>query len=139
MKPWIYQGKPVEEIPENVVGFVYNITNDKTGQSYIGKKFCWSRRRKKVAGRKNRKVVVKESNWKEYFGSSEFLIADAEEIGYDKFSREILNWYYMKKDVSFGELEEQIKRNVLTARLPNGDFLYYNRSILGKYFRSTKT
>ena len=134
MNPWIYRNKPVEVPPDGAVGFVYRITNNQTGQRYIGKKFCWSKRRKKVTGRKNRKVIVKESGWRDYFSSSDFLIADAEKIGYDKFTREILNWYFTKKDVSYGELEEQVKCNILTAKLSDGSPAYYNRSILGKYF-----
>ena len=35
---WMYQGKPVDIIPEEYVGFVYEITNNQTGRKYIGKK-----------------------------------------------------------------------------------------------------
>jgi len=34
---WTYQNQIVEEIPEGYIGFVYLITNLKTGQKYIGK------------------------------------------------------------------------------------------------------
>ena len=131
---WIYHDKEIETLPEGAVGFVYCITNRKTGKQYIGKKFCFSRRRKKVAGRVNRKVVVKESDWKDYFGSSEMLLADIESIGNQHFTREILNFYKNKKATSYAETEEQIKRDVLRAKLPDGTARYYNGNILGKYF-----
>ena len=37
---WTYQGKQVEEIPDEYEGFVYLITNTTTGQKYIGKKLA---------------------------------------------------------------------------------------------------
>jgi hypothetical protein len=135
MKPWMYHDKEVEEIPENCVGFVYCIKNDDTGMRYVGKKYVQTRRRKKVPGRVNRKVIIAESNWKKYFGSSEFLLDDVARLGEDKFTREILNFYPTKKEVTYAEIEEQFKRNVLRAKLPNGSFEYYNKSILGKFFQ----
>ena len=33
---WIYQGKPVKELPHWVAGFVYEITNKQNGKKYIG-------------------------------------------------------------------------------------------------------
>ena len=37
---WIYQGNPVETLPEDCVGFVYIITNRISGRKYIGKKLA---------------------------------------------------------------------------------------------------
>jgi len=134
MTPWIYQNKPVEIPPDGMVGFIYNITCKLTGKQYIGKKFCFSRRRHKVAGRKNKKIIIKDSGWQEYWSSSDFLLEDIAKLGKENFTREILEFYPTKKEVSFAELEEQIKRDVLRAKLPDGSKAYYNRSILGKYF-----
>ena len=33
---WIYQGKPIKELPDWVAGFVYEITNTQNGKKYIG-------------------------------------------------------------------------------------------------------
>jgi Putative endonuclease segE, GIY-YIG domain/NUMOD3 motif len=130
----MYQGNPVKEIPEGAVGFVYLITNRITGQGYIGKKFCYSRTRIKISGKKRRKVVVKESKWRDYTGSNEPLNDDINKLGLENFSREILQFFPTKKEVSYCEVEEQITRKVLTALLPSGLRAYYNRNILGKWF-----
>ena len=37
---WTYQGKIVEQIPEEYVGFVYLITNLIDNRKYIGKKLA---------------------------------------------------------------------------------------------------
>jgi ribosomal protein S8E len=134
MSEWLYKGTPVIDPPEKSVGFVYDITNNVTGRRYIGKKFLKSHRTKKVAGRKNRKHVIKESDWRIYFGSNEFLIEDVKTLGEDKFTREILAFYNMKKDITYSETEQQFKMDVLRAKLPNGKPAYYNRNILGKFF-----
>jgi hypothetical protein len=137
VKDWTYLGAPITEIPDGVVGFVYLITNQKTGQGYIGKKFCWSRRRKKVAGRKNRKVVIKESDWRNYWSSSEDVKDVVAKVGKKHFTREILFLGMNKRSVSYVEVEQQFKRDVLTAKLSNGLFAYYNSNIAGKWYRAS--
>ena len=37
---WTYDGKQIDEIPEEYEGFVYLITNTLTGPKYIGKKLA---------------------------------------------------------------------------------------------------
>lgn len=135
MSEWIYNKQPVIDPPKDAVGFTYLITNI-TGKAYVGKKSLWSHRTKKVVGRKNRKHTIKESDWRTYFGSNEFLLEDVETLGEDCFTREILDWYYTKKDLTYGEVEQQFKRDVLRAKLPDGCPAYYNRNILGKFFPS---
>ena len=52
--------------------FVYEIHNHKLDLRYIGKKALFSITHKPpLKGRKNRRKVVKESNWRTYFSSSE--------------------------------------------------------------------
>ena len=77
MHQWTYQGKPVDEIPEEYEGFVYLITNTTNGRKYIGKKLAKFKTSKPpLKGRKNRRRGTKESDWKEYWGSSDKLQAD---------------------------------------------------------------
>jgi hypothetical protein len=134
MNPWTYKTKPVEIPPDGAIGFTYLITNELSGKQYIGKKSLISHRTKKVAGRKNRKHTISESDWRSYFGSNEFLIEDRDRDGAENFYREILNWYFSKKALTYAEVEEQFKRNVLSAKLSNGTPAYYNRNILGKFY-----
>jgi hypothetical protein len=133
----MYQGNPVKEIPEGAVGFVYLITNRITGQGYIGKKFCYSRTRIKISGKKRRKVVVKESKWRDYWSSSEDVKMVVEKVGKKNFTREILFFGMNKRSVSYVEVEQQFKRDVLTAKLSNGLFAYYNSNIAGKWYRAS--
>ena len=67
MSHWLYKGEQLLESPENYFGFVYLITNLKSGKKYIGRKYFGTTRRVKVAGKKRRKVVRKDSNWREIF------------------------------------------------------------------------
>jgi Putative endonuclease segE, GIY-YIG domain len=135
MSEWIFKGKPIKEAPDNQIGFIYCITNLSNHRQYIGKKFLLSKRRKKVAGRKNRKVVIKESDWKDYYGSNKVLLADLEQLGVENFRREILKFFPSKKQVSYAETEMQMKLDVLRKSLGDGTPAYYNDNILGKYFR----
>ena len=74
---WTYQGKLVEEIPEGYVGFVYLITNLTDNRKYIGKKLAQFKVTKKpLKGKKNKRRSTKESDWKDYWGSSPSLIED---------------------------------------------------------------
>ena len=88
---WTYEGKTIDTIPDEYEGFVYLITNKKTGQKYVGKKLAKFKTTKKpLKGRKNKRRGTKESDWKTYWGSSERLTADVEKHGEDKFTRQIL-------------------------------------------------
>ena len=85
---WHYNGAVIEELPEDCVGFVYCITNTTTGRKYIGKKLAkFSRTKYKTVTQKNGKKVKKkirskvDSDWQDYYGSSEALTKDIEEIG----------------------------------------------------------
>ena len=56
MTQWTYQGKPVDEIPDEYEGFVYLITNTTNGRKYIGKKLAKFKTSKPpLKGRKNRR------------------------------------------------------------------------------------
>ncbi len=106
MSHWLYKGKILEEAPDNYFGFVYLITNIKSGKKYIGRKYFGTTRRVKVAGKKRRKVVRKDSNWREYTGSSKVLNQDIKNLGKDNFRFEILIMGETKGQVNY--LEENI-------------------------------
>ena len=119
---WIYQGKPVKELPDWVAGFVYEITNTQNGKKYIGKKLARFRRvRKPLKGRINKRRFTIESDWKDYFGSSNALLEDIDKIGKDKFTREILFYCKSRAECNYVEAREQFARKVLeTDRYYNG-------------------
>ena len=121
---WMYQGKPVDTIPEEYVGFVYEITNNQTGRKYIGKKLiAFKRSRPPLKGRVNRRRYKVESDWREYWGSSDTLTEDIQQLGIEKFSREILFWCRNKAELSYIEAREQFARKVLESDA------YYNGHI----------
>ena len=111
---WTYEGAEVTEIPEGYIGFVYLITNTVTGKKYIGKKLAQFRKSKPpLKGKKNRRRYTVESDWRDYWGSSDKLQADVELLGKDKFTREILYWCSSKAELSYLEAKEQFDRRVL--------------------------
>ena len=113
---WTYQNQPVDEIPEGYIGFVYLITNLKTGQKYIGKKLAQFKRTKPpLKGKKLIRRSVVESDWREYYGSSDRLNADVQALGSKNFTREIIYLCKSKAELSYLEAREQFERRVLES------------------------
>jgi hypothetical protein len=111
---WTYQNQPVDEIPEGYIGFVYIITNITTGQMYIGKKLAQFKRTKPpLKGKKLKRRSTVESDWREYWGSSDRLNADVQSLGPENFTREILYLCKSKAELSYLEAREQFERRVL--------------------------
>jgi hypothetical protein len=99
---------------EKYQGFVYKITNKTNNKYYIGKSNFWYIEKKPpLKGRKNKRHVKKETKWRDYWGSSESLRKDIEELGVENFRREILWLCQNKWEMSYFETKEQIDRNVL--------------------------
>jgi len=113
---WTYQGNEVEELPEDVVGFVYIITNTINDRQYIGKKLAkFSRSKPPLKGKKNRRRTKVESDWRDYYGSSDELNEDIAQLGKDNFKREILFYCYSKSELSYIEAREQFNYKVLES------------------------
>ena len=111
---WTYNGDEVTEIPDEYEGFVYIITNLTDDRKYIGKKLAKFKTTKPpLKGKKNKRRGYKESDWKDYWGSSDKLLADVEKLGKDKFTREILYFCKSRGEMSYLEAREQFERRVL--------------------------
>jgi len=113
---WTYKGETIKELPEDVVGFVYQITNTKDGRMYIGKKLArFKRSRPPLKGRKNKRRFKVDSDWREYYGSSDELTADIMKLGKENFKRDILFYCHSKAELSYVEAREQFARKVLES------------------------
>ena len=114
MSNWTYNNIVVNDLPDDVEGFVYVITNLVDNRKYIGKKLARFKTTKPpLKGRKNKRRGTKESDWKTYWGSSEKLAADIEKHGEDKFTRQILYYCASRGVASYLEAKEQFDRKVL--------------------------
>ena len=128
---WIFQGTTIETLPDDCIGFVYQITNNISGRKYIGKKLAkFSKTTQKTVKLKNgtkkkKKIKSKiDSDWLEYFGSSNELTKDVESLGKENFTREILFFCVSKAECSYIEAREQFARKVLESTE------YYNNNIM---------
>jgi hypothetical protein len=117
-------------------GFVYKITCSTTNRSYIGRKYFWQKRKPRpTAGSTKRRRVTSESNWKNYYGSSDELKADVKKYGQESFTREILSLHRTPGRVNYEETRQLFLHDVLTESLTDGTPAYYNSNILGRYYR----
>lgn len=105
-------------------GFVYKIRHVPSGKYYIGKKSFWSHKTQ-PNGRKK----TFESNWRTYCGSSPEFKAFLKINGKSELIREILSLHTHKGDMTFTEVVQQIKYDVLQ------DPESFNSNILGKFFK----
>jgi len=111
---WYNNNEPVEEIDPKYKAFVYLITNLVDGRQYIGKKLTESTRTKPPLKGKTRKRKVKsESDWRDYWSSSDELKADVERLGKENFRREILCYCLNKGSASYFEAKLQFQHEVL--------------------------
>ena len=113
---WLYNGQVVEELPKGCEAFVYLITNNTNGRMYVGKKLASFKVTKPpLKGKKNKRRSTKESDWRDYWGSSDNLKEDVALLGPDKFTREILYFCPSRGIASYLEAREQFERRVLES------------------------
>jgi len=108
---WYFNNQPIEEIEPQYLAFVYLITNIQTDKKYIGLKTTKSMKTKTVKGKKKRFKI--ESDWRDYWSSSEELKKDIELLGKESFKREILYFCLNKGTANYLEAREQFDKRVL--------------------------
>ena len=115
---WHYNGKvydpAYEDIPNDVLGFVYIITDKETGEKYVGQKRM---RQPKVLpipkSRKRRVRSVVESDWRSYYSSNGVIKENAMAGHTERYQRDILRFGATKGDLNYLESKEQFDREVL--------------------------
>jgi len=114
MNNWIYKGQDYIEPSKENVGFCYLITCLINNKKYYGKKLFWKHIVKPPLKNttKKRKSIV-QSDWLNYFGSSEALKNDIELYGYENFKREIIYLCESKSEMSYYEAKLQFDNDVL--------------------------
>jgi hypothetical protein len=139
---WLYNNKVVEtieDIPANTFGFIYITTHIPSGMAYIGKKSLYHNVKRKLTkkelaeqtgrGRKSTtETIQKESDWKTYYGSEDFIKQRIKEKKQDEFKREIIHFVENKKMLTYFECKYQFIYGVLENEN------YLNSNILGKFY-----
>ena len=113
--PWTYNGTAFESKDINeYYGFIYRITNTVNGYDYVGRKYFKTiKKRPPLKGKKNKRRETVETDWKEYWGSSPRLQADIDQLGKDKFTREIIHLCESRGETNYLEAYYQFKEDVL--------------------------
>jgi hypothetical protein len=142
---WKFGEKYIDSIEDfgetTPYGFIYITTHIPTGRKYLGKKSLFHTLNKKLGkkelsqqpttrGRtKTTKQIVKESDWKTYYGSEETIKQLIKEGKQNEFTREIIQLVYNKKLLTYFECKYQFMYNVLESEE------WMNVNILGKFYK----
>lgn len=104
----------MDELPQDCEAFVYLITNLTNDRKYVGKKLAKFKKSKPpLKGKKRKRISYAESDWRDYWGSSDHLNEDVAVLGAEKFRREILHYCPSRGVASYLEAKEQFDRRVL--------------------------
>ena len=130
---WKFRGKVIESIedmPKDTYGFIYEVIHNPTGDKYLGKKVLqFNRKLPPLKGQKRKRKVVKESDWKTYYGSHKTIKQLLKEGKQEEFSREIIQFVPTKKLLTYFECKYLFIKEVLE----HGE--YINDNILAKFYR----
>jgi hypothetical protein len=126
---------------DDYYGYVYMTINLENGRKYIGKKIFKHTTNKKLGKKElaalptqrgrtpSKKKVIKESDWKTYYGSADEVKQWAKSISLDKLTRVVLRLCHSSKELTYYETKYLFDYDVLT-----NDIVWVNSNILGKFF-----
>ncbi len=111
---WSVSPQVIEGFNENTLGFVYRVTNKADNKFYIGKKQMYSiKKLKPLKGKRNKRLVEVETDWKTYTTSSNIINEDISKYEKDKFDFEILQFCNSKSQLAYREAKQQFDEDVL--------------------------
>jgi len=131
----------VGDFGEGAYGFIYKIQHVESKKYYIGKKILYNTTNVKLGkkelenlpvqrGKKpSTKQVIKESNWRQYYGSNKDFLDFIKAEGESNFKKEILHFCTSKLELTYWETHYLFNNSVLF------DELSYNSNILGKFYK----
>ena len=147
---WLYKNEVVnsiDEMPDGTYGFIYQVTHLPSNRKYIGKKVLYfernvrlgkkelialkeERKAKGIGGRPPaKKKVIKESDWKTYYGSQTEIKELVKKEKKSNFKREILKFVDNKKHLTYFECKYLFIYEVL-----ENNEEYINDNILAKFY-----
>lgn len=97
---WLYENQEFAD-PQDYYGFVYIITNLTNSRKYIGRKYFTKSKTKQVKGKKRKSRIT--SDWSDYWGSNIELQNDVEQLGQQKFTREIVRLCKTRAECAYYE------------------------------------
>jgi hypothetical protein len=105
-----------DTFPKGCYGFIYEIVNTTNNRRYIGKKQVVKKiKRPPLKGRKNKRHVLLESDWKTYTGSCNQLNDQINLLGKENFAFNILKICYNKWELAYEEAKLQFECGVLVS------------------------
>ena len=122
-------------------GYVYMTTNLENGRQYIGKKIFKHTTNKKLGKKElaslptqrgrapSKKKIIKESDWKTYYGSADEVKQWVKSTPPEKLQRIVLRLCHSSKELTYYETKYMFDYNVLAD-----DKIWVNSNILGKFF-----
>ena len=147
---WLFKNKvisSIDEMPQDTYGFIYLVTHIPTDRKYIGKKVLYFERNVKLGKRElnelkaqrkakgiggrvpSKKKVIKESDWKTYYGSQQEIKELVKLEKESNFKREILKFVSNKKHLTYFECKYLFINEVLENNQE-----YINDNILAKFY-----
>jgi hypothetical protein len=141
---WLYKDKQINQLsdmPEpQPFGFIYEVTHIPTGRKYLGKKQLISIQNKPLGKKElalltdkrasKKKQVIKESDWKTYYGSNPEIKSLIKQGKQSEFKREILMFVQTKKLLTYYENKFLFINEVIEPHTN-----YINDNIEGRYFK----
>ena len=130
---WLFNENLMIEPPQDAIGFVYVISNLIDGRKYYGKKILKFKKTSvrtvkiKSTGLKKKKKTRTQvdSDWRDYYGSSDELKADIEKLGEENFKREIIRFCSSLTELGYYEAKIQFETDCLL-----NPSKFYNRWIM---------